>query len=168
MKIVFAALAATVFATPAFAQVTNMPTPIAPIEPLPQTSDSVALIGKINPVCTIDAASSSVSVNLTSTAEQAAGDVTIVCNGANGSVAKVSSPTNGKLSGPNGSSFSYQVGAQGQFVAPTTAGAPFVALPAAMQFGLAPLAMKVKIVGSTGNAYAGSYTDTVTMTIAAN
>ncbi|RYG95733.1 MAG: hypothetical protein EON58_13570, partial [Alphaproteobacteria bacterium] len=143
-KIVFAALAATVFATPAFAQ----------------SSDTVAVSGVVAPVCTIDAASSTATVNLSSAAAQNGSSVTINCNSAGGSTVTVSSDNGGKLVGPNGSSFAYQVGAMGQFVTPTIGGVALPQIPAAMQFGISPLTSQIKVGARTGNQYAGTYSDT--------
>ena len=151
-KIVLAAIAATVVATPAFAQ----------------TSDSTTISGSVALVCTIDAPTS-VTVDLAGTV-QSASNVVVQCNSANGYAILASSDMGGTLKhATTTSAYAYSVmfsdGAKTGTVLTTTA-TPVATYTASVDQKSLPLSIRLGAL--SGPKFAGIYGDTIRMSVLAN
>ena len=127
------------------------------------TSGTVKLQGTVALNCTVAVTDLNQSLNLVSgESARQVGEVKETCNSGTGYSISISSANGGVLKNENSGSVRYQVAYDGQANYLTTA----LAVPrATAQFGKT-IPLTVSLDGSA-NAIAGSYSDTVTITIAA-
>jgi spore coat protein U-like protein len=148
-KIILAAAALSLFSLPALAD---------------STSGTVALKGTVPLVCTVGVTDLNQSLNLTGgESNKSVGSVVENCNSGTGYNITVSSSNSGKLKAASGSAeISYTVGYDGQSGG---LGSNLTVARSGAQF--AKTSSLAVTVPANAQAIAGSYSDTVTITIAA-
>lgn len=156
-KLIIAALATTVFATPALA-----------------ATDTTTIGADIAAVCTIDGPNDNANLNLTSAGLQNLGNVTIQCNDPQGFIASATSSNAGVLKAAHGGSdttYAYKLNVAGlgeislastQSINSETYNINDYAISAKS------IAVGVKIGDRDGAPFAGDYRDTITWSITGN
>ncbi|WP_122465025.1 MULTISPECIES: hypothetical protein [Brevundimonas] len=156
-RILVAAAALSAIAAPAFAQ------------------DALNLSGSVAPVCTITAPADNNAVNLSGATTL--GSLTVQCNDPQGFTASASSLNSGRLVEANNPTYyTYQLGVNGvgnqnlsspvSFSTASLGGNAGAAAAAAV--GGIPVQVSLQNVARVGSNFAGSYSDTITFSIAAN
>lgn len=160
-KLVLAALAATVFAAPAFAQ--GKPTAGNDFD-----SATTTISGAIPLSCTIEAPEGSNILDLTDNGAQSIGDVNVACNSVAGYTVSAASANAGKLAAEDSATtFAYEIGAYGSFVS-LAQGASLPVQGANSGQIAQNVALDVKVGQRVGAAYAGVYADTITLSVQSN
>ncbi|WP_334654851.1 hypothetical protein [Sphingomonas panaciterrae] len=175
-KMLAAAFAATtLLASPALAQ-----SQFAPVNPGNNDGKAdLSIIGKIALSCTVSPDERTVQVDLDSTDAQTAGSLTYKCNGANGFTRTIKSANGGRLNGPANSFVPYTVSHSGGSgiaistpVSLATTYTNSLSSSAAFvngQTGQLRLIAAKPATATDGNPlFAGTYTDTIVVSIAAN
>lgn len=160
-KIIFAAVVATAFATPAFAD----------------TTGSTGISGIVATNCSLTAPPAVNNLNLGIATDQSIGSIAVSCNATSYTV-NAKSMNGGKLSSnpavTTAPAYAYQIGVGSAFQSLTTTDAVlFTKASLGLDLGGLPFErtalVKVKVGALSGGvAYAGTYSDTVYVSIVAN